>query len=254
MSTNPVEFNSVEFNEGEFGGQGASSSGQAAIAATLDLNFFVDRFIGSFPPNYTQNADPRYSNSVSATGTYLDFWQRWFTPHATDLFNKYLVYQSLHAYFYPNSTPVSWLQWLIIEWWGWRLLPDGYPLLRQRQLLADLWFHYQQRSTPAGIYNLLAEFGVHAEVTDEPLYYEGYYEQPGIQGPLTAYVKVLYSDSWDSGTDSFYGEYYDGGAYAYDAVQIVDEGFILQLINWERVAGVQAIVEWKTFQHTHVNI
>ncbi|HEY6328163.1 MAG TPA: hypothetical protein VI756_02420 [Blastocatellia bacterium] len=248
MSSNPGDFNSFEFDQGEFGGTAAGAPNASTVAASLDLNFFICRFIGSFPPNYTQNTNPRYSNPGSPTGTYLNFWQRWFTPHATDLFNKYVVYQGLYSYFYPNTTPLTWLQWLIVEWWGWRLIPVNYPIARQRQLLGDLWFHYQQRNTPIGISNILAEFGVHAEVTDEPLYYHGYYSQPGIENPLTCYVKVLYSDSWDSGTDSFYDEYYDGGAYAYDAVQIVDEDFIMQLINWERVAGVNIIVEFETFQ------
>ena len=251
MSNNPSEYNWVEFNEGEFGGYGAAPP-PGTVAATLDLDFFVSRFIESFPSNYTQNANPKYTNPGSPAGTYFDFWRRWFTPHAADLFNKYVVYQGLYSYFYPASTPLGWLQWLIIEWWGWRLIPNGYPIPRQRQLLGDLWFHYQQRNTPRGISNLLAEFGVHAEVTDEPLYYGGYYDQPGIEDPLTAYVKVLYSDSWDSGTDSFYDLYYDGGGYAYDAVQIVDEPFVMQLIEWERAAGVRIVVEFKMTQNKSI--
>jgi hypothetical protein len=224
---------------------------EAEVAATLDLDFFIQRFVGSFPVNYSQNANPRYSNPTSATGTYLDFWQRFFTPHATDLFNKYTVYQALYTYFYPSSTPLSWLQWLIVEWWGWRLIPAGYPIARQRQLLADLWLHYQRRNTVLGIYGLLAEFGVHAIVTDDYLYYHGYYDQPGTGGPLVCFVEVLYMDSWDSGSDCFAGEYYEY-TYYYTPITIVDENFIMQLLTWERVAGVQFIVEWKVAERRPV--
>src|ERR1044072_404805 len=183
----------------------------------LNTDFFLQRLINSQPPPYV-------------TPENRDFFERFLLPTAEDLGRINQVLDLLDTYFYPESCPEEWLDWLIIEWMGWKLIPEGYPVARIRRLLKNLHAHYKRRFTcrpnkaksyttdenstalekklydlesGEGIQLLLREFGFVAEVIDRPIYVGGYVGTRGITSPLNVWIRVQYFEPWEQARNTF---------------------------------------------------
>lgn len=223
---------------------------------------FLNELVSCLPPAYRP---PEH----------LDFLKRFLTPNAEDLTRWNQVFDNLYTYLDPFICPEDWLDWIIAEWFGWTLIPDGYPISRKRRLLAHLaadldgsgiGFHYQNRSTITGLRNLLLEFGVHAIVTDAPMYVGGYVgaDFPGSlfpamvaadPSPLGIRVIVQYYDAAHSDLNTYAAGYLgtrdesSGNVYLQRTAPLVTDDFVVKLVEWERAAGVKAVIEWRTFSY-----
>jgi phage tail-like protein len=197
-----------------------------------NTEFFLSRLVESLPAPYRP-------------AEYRDFIERLLRPSAEDLARVNETLDRLDTYVYPESAPEPWLDWMLAEWWGWSLIPDGYPVERKRRLLSNLHLHYKRRYSTLGIKELLAEFGAIAEVYDRPLYSGSYLGSYGITSPLNVWVRVLYYEPWESPQDNYIGNYI-GHTYAYRTTPIVTNKFVADLCEWSRAAGVRMIVEYVT--------
>ncbi len=232
----------------------------------LNTDFFLQRLIRTQPPPYV-------------TPENRDFLERFLLPTAEDLGRINQVLDLLDTYFYPESAPEEWLDWLIIEVMGWKLIPEGYPVARKRRLLKNIHAHYKRRFTVgrnpnktyvtdengtaldkqlndaesgAGIRLLLREFGVVAMVIDRPLYVGSYVGQWGISSPLQSWIRILYFEPWETPRNTFVGNYV-GFTYAYKTKPLVTKDFVRALLEWSRPAGTVQLVEWVT-QNTRPRI
>jgi hypothetical protein len=182
-----------------------------------------------------------------------EFLKQFFYYAALDLATKNKTLDDLHYYINPRTSPEPWLDWMIAEWWGWTLIPEGYPLDPlgaeitsspcKRRLLFNLHRHYKRRYTPQGIKELLEEFGVIADVYDGPIYYGGYYGSYGSRHPLAGRIRVLGFEPIEFPRRTFYGGYY-GGTFYHSSRQIVTREFVESLVHWSRPAGVKIMIEW----------
>ncbi|MGH9765212.1 MAG: hypothetical protein ACREDR_19800 [Blastocatellia bacterium] len=217
------------------------------------LLYGAANYSAGFEQDLQTRRDNFNAKCVSALQQYVrpewsDFWSRFLQLVSDELgaVDQLLTY--LDNLFGPDTAPEPFIDLMIQQWFGWTLIPDGYPLLRKRQLLANLAGHYQRRNTPEGIRLLLAEFGVNAVVTDRPIYWDGgsYYGQYMVSdGPLQVRVVIRWLESWDHPQGVFIGDYLDY-VTLYDVKFIVTEDFIMRLVAWERVGGTQITVQWET--------
>ncbi|MBI3654084.1 MAG: hypothetical protein HY231_23890 [Acidobacteria bacterium] len=196
--------------------------------------FFLKRLVESLPAPY-RPPETR------------DFLERFLQPSAEDLARVNQTIDLLDAYVLPESAPEEWVSWMLTEWMGWTLVPDGYPLSRKRRLLRNLYLHYERRYTVRGVRELLREFGIVAQVYDRPIYTGGYYGTYGSRAPLRVRVRVLYYEPFSSPRRVYTGGYIGGrGTYAYTTPQIITDQFVMDLIHWSRAAGVEYLVEFVT--------
>jgi phage tail-like protein len=225
----------------------------------LNNAFFLKRLIESMPPPY-RPPETR------------DFLERFFAPSAEDLARVNQTIDLLDTYVLPESAPEEWLNWMLTEWMGWTLIPDGYPVLRKRRLLANLHAHYKRRYTVGrnttktyvsdvnstaiekqladpeageGIRLLLREFGIVASVIDRPLYWGSYYGEWGVSDPLNVVVRVHYYEPWESPQYTYFGNYY-GASYFYRTTPLITNAFVAALCEWSRPAGVQMLIHYVT--------
>jgi phage tail-like protein len=207
---------------------------QLYSAGQDNTTFFLKRLVESLPPPYRP-------------AEFRDFLERFLQPSAEDVNNANAILDALNQYVTPESAPEEWVNWILTEWFGWTLIPDGYPLSRKRQLLRNLYLHYERRYTVRGVRELLGEFGVVAEVYDRPIYVGGYYGSFGSRAPLHARVRVLYYEPFYFPRRAYTGGYIGGrGTYAYTTPQVITEQFVMDLIHWSRAAGVSYLVEFVT--------
>jgi phage tail-like protein len=225
-----------------------------------NTGFFLKRLVESMPPAYR----PRETR---------DFLERFLLPSAEDLNRVNGVIDVLDTYVLPESAPEDeWLDWILTEWLGWSLVPDGYPVARKRRLLANLAAHYKRRYTVGrnttksyvtddtgtaiekqladfesgeGLRLLLREFGIVASVYDRPLYWGSYYGEWGVSGPLNVVVRVHYYEPWESPQDNYYGNYY-GSTYFYRTTPLITNEFVAALCEWSRPATVQMLIHYVT--------
>ena len=209
----------------------------------------------------------------------LDFLQRLLQPNAETLQFVWRIYNAIPTYVSPETANDTWIDWLLQEWFGWTLYPDSWKSLRadfvlsrKRRLLGHFFgdfdqsgfgLHYPNRGTIPGIKNLLLEFGVHALVTDQPLYAGGYLgaDFPGsvfpvnraANWPLEVRVVVQYYEPAEIDFNTFVGGYLGnpsgGNIYLYDATPYVTDSFVVKLVEWSRAAGVKAVIEWRTAEY-----
>lgn len=196
-----------------------------------NTDFFKNQLVESLPPNYRPEQ-------------YRDFLERFLLPSAEDLSRVNQTFDLLDQYVDPANAPEEWINWMLAEWWGWTLIPDGYPLERKRRLLGNLYHHYERRYTLRGIRELLKEFGIFSEVYDRRPFVGGYYGSFGSVMPLSVRVRVLGYEPFSSPQRTYTGGYW-GGVYAHTTRQIITEDFVMSLIHWSRAAGVQFLVEWR---------
>lgn len=230
-----------------------------------DVDFLKEQ-VESMPPAYRID--------------FRNFVERLFLPSAEYLAFVYSTWITLYQFLQPRTAPTEWLDWLLTEVMGWTLIPTGYPEefpvssepavlnIGKRRLLQNLHAHYKRRGTVwrstktyatfddrlrdpesgAGIEMLLREFGIHAQVTDAPLYYEGgYYGEYGSEWPLQARIVVLYFEPWETATESFADDYY-GNGYLHESPVIVTRDFVVDLAHWSRCAGTIIRVEFEVAQ------
>lgn len=193
--------------------------------------YFKNLLVESLPANYRPEE-------------YRDFIERLLTPSAEDFAAVNLIYDKLDQYVDPANSPEEWIDWMLTEWFGWTLIPDGYPLARKRRLLKNLYRHYERRYTRRGIRELLKEFGIVAEVYDRRPFVGGYYGSYGSVMPLRVRIRILNYEPFFSPQRTYLGGYW-GGVYAHTTRQIITEPFVLALIRWSRAAGVSFLVEWR---------
>lgn len=177
-----------------------------------------------------------------------DFWNRAFSIVAEELAAIDRLLDRFDLLLYAESAPEEWIDWILQEWFGWTLIPEGYPLSRRRRLLYrdqshNLALHYQRRYTVVGIRELLREFGVIADVVDRPLYVGDYLTTRGVTTPLNVWVRILYREPWESPKDNYIGNYV-GHTYVYRTQPLVTNQFICALCEWSRAAGTRMIVEF----------
>lgn len=196
-----------------------------------NTEFFKQYLVETQPSNYV-------------TEDNRDFLGRLLLPSAEDFAWVNQTYDLLDTYIDPANAPEQWLDWMLTEWWGWTLIPDGYPLARKRRLLKNLYRHYERRYTCRGIRELLKEFGIVAEVYDRRPFVGGYYGSYGSVMPLRVRVRILNYEPFFSPQRTYVGGYW-GGVYAHTTRQIITEPFVLALIRWSRAAGVSFLVEWR---------
>lgn len=221
--------------------------------------FFLKRLVESMPPPY-RPPETR------------DFLERLLLPSAEDLNRVNGTIDILDTYVLPEQAPEGWVDWMLTEWLGWTLIPDGYPLDRKRRLLRNLHAHYKRRYTVGrntaksyvtnenstaiekeladpqandGIRLLLREFGVVANVYDRPLYVGNYLTEIGVGGPLDVVVRVQYYEPWESPLDTFIGGYL-GNIYAYRTTPLITNAFVAALCEWSRPAGVRMVIHFIT--------
>ena len=206
-------------------------------APSNNVPFFLTLLVDSQPPAYRE---------------FRDFLERLLLPSAEDLAAVNDTIDLLDTYVLPESAPEEWINWMLAEWFGWHLIPEGYPLARRRRLLANLHLHYKRRYTLVGIRDLLKEFGIIAQVYDKPLFVGGYYGSFGSRWPLNVRVRILGYEPFESPQRTYVAGYY-GGAYAYRTKQILTEKFVMNLVRWERSAGVQFLVEWVSARQSVFN-
>lgn len=229
---------------------------------------FRQKLLESLPPTYRETPD---------------LLNRLLLPSAEYLAWSYDTWRTLFEKLTPRTAPSDWLDWLLTEVMGWTLIPPGYPeeiasdepppldftpplRIGKRRLLQNLHAHYKRRGTvwrsansyenlslqlsdpasAAGIEMLLLEFGVHAQVTDSPLYPDSdYYGGYGSEWPLQARVVVLWLEPWEVGTESFADDYW-GGAYAHETPLIVTREFVRDLVEWSRTGSTLIHIEFET--------
>lgn len=170
------------------------------------------------------------------------------------------------SYFEAVSAPEEFLRWIIAEFFGWVLIPDGYPVDPRgegiqsspclRRLLANLAIHYQRRSTVAGVQTLLREFGIISQVYDRSLYAGGYVGTFGGTPPKRVRVRILGYEPFFFPRNTFIGGYL-GHVYPHTTRQIITSDFVHALCNWSRAAGVHFLIEWEpgtqpTFDTAHI--
>jgi phage tail-like protein len=215
--------------------------------------FFLKRLVESMPPAY-RPPETR------------DFLERFLLPSAEDLNRVNGTIDVLDTYVLPESAPEEWVDWMLTEWLGWSLIPDGYPLHRKRRLLRNLHAHYKRRYTVGrntaksyvtipeqladpesgeGLKLLLREFGIVAEVFDRPLYVGSYLSEVGVGGPLDCVVRVHYYEPWESPLDTFLGGYL-GNIYAYRTTPLITNAFVASLCEWSRPGGVRMVIHFMT--------
>src|SRR6185503_148337 len=205
-----------------------------------NTDFFLSLLVETLPPPYRPEE-------------YRDFLERFLRPSAEDLSQVNQTFDLLDTFVYPESAPEEWLDWMLLEWWGWRLIPDGYPVARKRRLLSNLHRHYKQRYTVKGIRELLREFGIIAEVTDRRPFVGRYYNTFGVQGfPLEVRVRILAYEPFFSPRNTSVGGYY-AGTFVHTTRQIITEEFVRSLVHWERIAGVKICVEWRVASQELLN-
>lgn len=207
--------------------------GEVLYGETQDNTaYFLSLLVDALPPNYRP-------------AEYREFIGRILQPSAEDLSLVNQTYDLLDTFVYPESAPEEWVDWMLLEWWGWRLIPDGYPFARKRQLLSNLHLHYKRRYTIAGIEGLLAEFGIVSEATDRRPFVGGYYGTIGTEHfPLNVRVRILGYEAFLFPQKVYVGGFYHG-TYAYTTQQIITEDFVMALLNWSRAAGARFFVEWR---------
>jgi len=218
-----------------------------------NTGFFLKRLVESMPPAY-RPPETR------------DFLERFLAPSAEDLAGVNQIIDLLDTYVLPESMPEQWLDWILTEWMGWTLIPDGYPVARKRRLLANLHAHYKRRYTvgrnttksydtieqqladPAageGIRLLLREFGIVADVYDRPLYWGSYYGEWGVSPQLNVLIRVHYYEPWESPQHTYFGDYY-GFTYFYRTTPVITNAFVAALCEWSRPAAVQMVIHFIT--------
>lgn len=148
----------------------------------------------------------------------------------------------LDTLFYPQTAPENFLRWILAEWFGWTLVPVGYPLGRMRQLLQNLSLHYERRNTVTGLRMLLEEFGVRCEISDMPVFIGDPVMTWGFAGPLTTWVKVLSVEPFEDGGESFIGGFI-GDITPYGTTSIITGDFIAALCDWWRCGGTITEIE-----------
>jgi hypothetical protein len=177
---------------------------------------------------------------------YREFWERMFLPSAEYLAFVYSFWKNLYTYLTPATAPEEWVDWMLTEWMGWTLIPDGYPLSRKRRLLENLASYYKTRSTPRGIEALLREFGIVANVYDRPMYWGSYYGDYGVEPwPLHVRIRIKGYEPFFSPKRTYWGGYL-GGDYYHEVTQILTDEFVVALCRWSRAAGTRMLIEWVT--------
>lgn len=224
-----------------------------------NTSFFLKRLVESMPPPY-RPAETR------------EFLEQFLLPSAEDLNAVNSVLDVLDTYALAQSAPENWLNWILIEWMGWTLIPDGYPVTRKRRLLANLHAHYKRRYTvgrntsnsyetddnstaiekqladPAsgeGLRLLLREFGIVADVYDRPLYWGSYYGEWGVCPQLNVLVRVHYYEPWESPQNNYFGNFW-GYTFLYRTTPIITNRFVAALCEWSRPAAVQTTIHFIT--------
>jgi phage tail-like protein len=199
-----------------------------------NTDYFLGLLVETQPPPYRPEE-------------YRDFLGRFLLPSAEDLSRVNQAFDLLDTFVYPESAPEEWVEWMLAEWWGWTLIPQGYPLARKRRLLSNLHRHYKRRYTVTGIRELLREFGIVAEVYDRPLFVRGFTGSRGSQWPLKVRVFIHGYEAFFFPQRVFIGNFVGGhGLTAAKTRQMITEQFVLELVRWSRAAGAEFLVEWKT--------
>lgn len=194
--------------------------------------FFLSLLVESLPPPYRPSE-------------YRNFIERLLQPSAEDLSQVNQAFDLLDTFVYPETAPEEWIDWMLTEWWGWTLIPDGYPIARKRRLLTNLHLHYKRRYTVRGIRELLKEFSIVAEVYDRRPFIGGYYGSFGSNlPPLTVRIRVLGYEPFFSPQHTYVGGFW-GKVIAHTTPEIITDDFVLALIRWSRPAGMQFVVEWR---------
>jgi hypothetical protein len=197
-----------------------------------------------------------------------DFLERVYRPSAEDLARVNWFFDLLYTLVDPYTAPEEWIDWILIEWLGWKLIPEGYPLERKRRFLANLHAHYKRRYTtgrntsksyatledrlkdPAsgeGIKLLLREFGIFAEVYDQPMFWGGFWKQHGAANtPLNVRVRVFGYEAFYHPVRTTVGSFWGPGCFYHKNKNVITQPFVMALINWSRAAGVRFLVEWVT--------
>ena len=126
-----------------------------------NVDFFLRYLVDTQPPAYRE---------------FRDFLERLLLPTAEDLDRVHSTFDAIPSYIEPGTSPGEWLDWILTEWFGWTLIPEGYPVARKRRLLANLHAHYKRRYTVAanakagGGSGLLTEGGLQLVAEDgQPL-------------------------------------------------------------------------------------
>jgi phage tail-like protein len=198
-----------------------------------NTDFFLSLLVESLPPPYRPEQ-------------YRDFLERFLLPSAEDLSRVNQSFDLLDRFVYPESAPEEWIDWMLAEWWGWTLIPNGYPLARKRRLLSNLYHHYERRYTVRGVRELLREFGIIADVYDRPLSVGGFVGSRGSQWPLKVRVFIHGYEAFFFPLRVFIGGFLGGhGLTASRTRQMITEQFVLDLIRWSRAAGAEYLVDWK---------
>lgn len=175
-----------------------------------------------------------------------DLLERYLYWTAKDLSQMLSVFLALPNYINPATAPEPWLRWMISEWWGFYLIPDGYPIDRVRRLLANLNIHYKRRYTKIGIKGLLNEFGISCEVYDDGLFVGGWIGSRGTRHPLHVRIIIHGYEAFDHPKNTFIGNFIGGGAkFVYSALHIITEDFVKALVHWNRGGAIQALIEWR---------
>ncbi len=209
-----------------------------------NTEFFLERLVESLPPAYRPPETE-------------DFLRRFLLPSAEDLAYVNRVFDLLDTYVYPESAPEEWVRWMLTEWMGWTLIPDGYPvgttdgsgaLTRGlRRLLKNLHLHYKRRYTCVGIRELLREFGVHADVIDRRLFVRGFLGKRGVSKPLTTWIRVKYVEPFETPRRTHVRGWV-GHTSVYRTGLIVTRPFIEALCEWSRPAGTNQLVDFVAFE------
>ncbi|MEW6209828.1 MAG: hypothetical protein AB1631_15800 [Acidobacteriota bacterium] len=219
-----------------------------------NIDFFLARLVESLPPPYR----PEDFEGFNVRG----FLGRILRPSAEDLDSVNATIDRLHELIAPESAPEDWLRWILTEWFGWTLIPDGFPVNPVveggpclRRLLANLHLHYKRRYTVTGIRELLREFGIIAEVYDRPLFVGGFLGSYGVaRHPLHVRIRVLSVEPFYFPRRVYVGGFIGGGGtYLYQTQQIITESFIRDLVHWSRPAGVEDMIEIVTGSYSIID-
>jgi hypothetical protein len=193
---------------------------------------FSKELVEALPPAYLQNRE---------------LIEALFLPSAEYCAFVYTFWKTLYTYLTPATAPEEWVRWMLTEWMGWTLIPNGYPLSRLRRLLENLHKYYKSRSTPRGIEALLKEFGILANAYDRPLYYGSYYGTFAVDPwPLHVRVRIKGYEPFFLPKKTYWGGYL-GSDYYHEVTQILTDEFVMALCRWSRVAGTRMLVEWVTY-------
>ncbi len=174
----------------------------------------------------------------------LDLLERLITLLAEELADTDYLLNRFDTFFIPETTPEEFLFWIIKEFFGWVLIPEGYPIARSRRLLKNLAVHYIRRYALRGVQGILSEFGIFNEVYDRPPFVGGFYGSRGSRHPLNVRVIVQGYEALIKPQRVTVGNFW-GGTWAYTTPQIITKDFVMALIRWSRAAGVKFLVEWR---------